>query len=136
MFKIRQQFQPVLKHKISPNVEIPYSTIITIKSNCFLSLFSLSSRLTCCFLSEKSCEAVSLVLSSPLCSLRELNLGDNDLQDSGVKLLSGVLQSPHCTLETLRLGFSLFHPGLFTICITRFHKKLNLIHLSGTFIYF
>ncbi|XP_024119718.2 NACHT, LRR and PYD domains-containing protein 12-like [Oryzias melastigma] len=56
-----------------------------------------------CNLSIKSCEALSSVLKSPSCRLKELDLGYNDLQDSGVKLLSEGLQSPDCKLETLRL---------------------------------
>uniref|UniRef100_A0A3B4T8R9 B30.2/SPRY domain-containing protein n=1 Tax=Seriola dumerili TaxID=41447 RepID=A0A3B4T8R9_SERDU len=57
-----------------------------------------------CNLSEKSCDALSSVVSSQSSSLRELDLCNNDLLDSGVKLLCVGLVSPHCTLEAVRLS--------------------------------
>ncbi|XP_076592680.1 protein NLRC3-like isoform X2 [Chaetodon auriga] len=60
--------------------------------------------LSCCNLSERSCEALAAVLSSPSSSLRELDLSNNDLGDAGVKLLCAGLESPHCALEVLRLA--------------------------------
>ncbi|XP_045922924.1 NACHT, LRR and PYD domains-containing protein 12-like [Micropterus dolomieu] len=60
-------------------------------------------RFSDCGLSKTHCEVVASALRSNPSHLRELQLSNNDLQDSAVKLLSAGLESPQCRLETLRL---------------------------------
>uniref|UniRef100_A0A8C1ZMH8 NACHT domain-containing protein n=2 Tax=Cyprinus carpio TaxID=7962 RepID=A0A8C1ZMH8_CYPCA len=56
-----------------------------------------------CNLTDKSCSALATVLGSDT-NLKELNLNNNNLQDTGVKLLCSGLKNMQCKLEILRLN--------------------------------
>ncbi|XP_067259134.1 NLR family CARD domain-containing protein 3-like [Chanodichthys erythropterus] len=57
-----------------------------------------------CNLTALDCEIVSSALKSSNSVLKELDLSNSDLQDSGVKIISDGLKSPNCQLEILRLS--------------------------------
>ncbi|XP_052358015.1 NACHT, LRR and PYD domains-containing protein 3-like isoform X1 [Oncorhynchus keta] len=61
-------------------------------------------QLSGCLVTEEGCASLVSALRSNPSHLRELDLSNNDLKDSGVKLLSDGLENPHCKLETLRLS--------------------------------
>uniref|UniRef100_A0A3B1INN8 NACHT domain-containing protein n=1 Tax=Astyanax mexicanus TaxID=7994 RepID=A0A3B1INN8_ASTMX len=60
--------------------------------------------LASCNLGVKTCENLESVLNLENSFLKELDLSNNDLQDSGVELLSAGLKRSHCKLQILRLS--------------------------------
>ncbi|KAM9831199.1 NACHT, LRR and PYD domains-containing protein 3-like [Neosynchiropus ocellatus] len=60
-------------------------------------------RLRSCDLSEVSADDLAELLCTESLQLKVLDLGDNNLQDSGVRKLSVGLRSPRCKLEVLVL---------------------------------
>ncbi len=78
-----------------------HQKIIWLKTFCF-------GRFDSCGFDERCCETVSSALQSSNSHLTELDLSNNDLKDSGVKLLSDGLKSQHCQLNILRFDFH-FH---------------------------
>ncbi|XP_055365191.1 NLR family CARD domain-containing protein 3-like isoform X2 [Betta splendens] len=61
-------------------------------------------KLNDCKLTANCCQALSTTLSSASSELLDLNLSDNNLQDSGVECISTGLLSPNCRLKTLTLN--------------------------------
>ncbi|XP_066532302.1 NLR family CARD domain-containing protein 3-like [Hoplias malabaricus] len=89
--------------------------------------FCRKALLTGCNLTKDSCETLGSILQSVNSSLKELDLSNNDLQDSGVELLSAGLKSSLCKLETLRLsGCMITDEGCSSLASA---LKLNPSHL-------
>uniref|UniRef100_A0A8C7IV80 NACHT, LRR and PYD domains-containing protein 12-like n=1 Tax=Oncorhynchus kisutch TaxID=8019 RepID=A0A8C7IV80_ONCKI len=65
---------------------------------------SRAALLSGCGVTEEGCASLVSALRSNPSHLRELDLSNNDLKDSGVRLLSAGLGNPHCKLETLSLS--------------------------------
>ncbi|KAJ8348862.1 hypothetical protein SKAU_G00274510 [Synaphobranchus kaupii] len=69
-----------------------------------------------CNLTEGCCDVLASVLRSPHSELRDLELRDNELQDSGVRALSAGLEDPNCKLQRLGLsGCRVTQTGLWTM---------------------
>ncbi|XP_066532316.1 NLR family CARD domain-containing protein 3-like [Hoplias malabaricus] len=80
-----------------------------------------------CNITLISCEVLGSVLKSVNFSMKELDLSNNDLQDSGVELLSFGLKNSLCKLETLRLSGCMITKEGFSSLATAL--KSNPFHL-------
>uniref|UniRef100_A0A8C2Q700 NACHT domain-containing protein n=1 Tax=Cyprinus carpio TaxID=7962 RepID=A0A8C2Q700_CYPCA len=82
-----------------------------------------------CGLTDKSCSALATVLGSDT-NLKELNMNNNNLQDSGMKLLCIGLKNINCKLEILRLNcISITDEGCAALA-SAFNSNLRELDLS------
>ncbi|KAG5830210.1 hypothetical protein ANANG_G00307710, partial [Anguilla anguilla] len=77
-----------------------YQRLVPVVGNCRKAI------LNSCGLTEMSCEIVASALQSSNSPLRDLDLSNNNLGDSGVKLLCAGLMSPNCKLQRLDLSYN------------------------------
>ncbi|XP_041938965.1 NACHT, LRR and PYD domains-containing protein 3-like isoform X5 [Alosa sapidissima] len=85
-----------------------------------------------CSLTDKSCAAIASAAGSNSCSLKELNLSENELHDAGVQHLSELLKNPHCKLETLVVDVGIFlkeSPAAAAASASSSHSDAAELHL-------
>lgn len=98
--------------------------------------FSLTHRLRSCYINDRGFADLISALTLNPSHLRELDLSDNKITDSGVKQFSALLEDPQCKLKILGWVSSFC-----CYCLTAFNSKENCEiqhegnywHLFGTF---
>ncbi|XP_052424276.1 NACHT, LRR and PYD domains-containing protein 3-like [Carassius gibelio] len=122
--KVLDEFNP----KRFTSKQVDYKRLVPALRCCRKALFD------SCRLDETSCETVSSALQSSNSHLTDLDLSNNHLQDSGVKLLSDGLKSSHCQLNILRLcGCNLTAQSCesFSSALQSSNSHLNVLDLSN-----
>ncbi|XP_031417165.1 NACHT, LRR and PYD domains-containing protein 12-like [Clupea harengus] len=91
-------------------------------------------KLSECSLTEDSCEYLAYVLQSPSSNLKNLQLRDNDLQDTGVMLLSAGIKHANCRLQSLGLaGCGIKEDGFYSLAHALDCNPLHLEQLCLNF---
>ncbi|XP_064176295.1 protein NLRC3-like isoform X3 [Anguilla rostrata] len=102
-----------------------YQRLLPVLRNCRKAI------LNRCDLTEKSCEIVASALQSSNSPLRDLDLSNNNLGDSGVKLLCAGLMSPNCKLQRLDLSHNnLGDSGVKLLCAALMSPDCKLQRLD------
>ncbi len=113
LFKITVNIKMGCRHfllkNMRPCIQINFVFIQCVCNGLILMILF---RLAECNLTDQLCEIMASALQSSNSSLRELDLSNNNLQDSGVKQLCAGLKSPNCQLNILRFDF---HIDSFTV---------------------
>uniref|UniRef100_A0A8C2B7V6 Uncharacterized protein n=1 Tax=Cyprinus carpio TaxID=7962 RepID=A0A8C2B7V6_CYPCA len=122
--KVLDEFNP----KRFTSKQVDYKRLVPALRCCRKALFD------SCRLDETCCETVSSALQSSNSHLTELDLSNNHLQDSGVKILSDGLKSSHCQLNIIRLcGCNLTAQSCerFSSALQCSNSHLNVLDLSN-----
>ncbi|XP_026108288.1 ribonuclease inhibitor-like [Carassius auratus] len=88
------------EHKLNSTHKVKQLAALLEDKHCKLNIIQLCD----CDLTEESCLVLATVLRSNS-SLKELDMSNNNLQDSGIKKLQNGLENKNCTLEKLRLSY-------------------------------
>uniref|UniRef100_A0AAY5KHT4 B30.2/SPRY domain-containing protein n=1 Tax=Esox lucius TaxID=8010 RepID=A0AAY5KHT4_ESOLU len=103
--------EPILQHMVSLFLYLKYSGML----DCFTCVLGHCVAHCCllsgCGITEEGCASLVSSLKSNPSHLKELDLSNNQPEDSGVIELFALIEDRHCRLETLRYGEKLGHPG-------------------------
>ncbi|KAG5830263.1 hypothetical protein ANANG_G00308360, partial [Anguilla anguilla] len=102
-----------------------YQRLLPVVGNCRKAI------LNRCDLTKKSCEIVASALQSSNSPLRDLDLSNNNLGDSKVKLLCAGLMCPNCKLQRLDLSYNnLGDSGVKLLCAALMSPNCKLQRLD------
>ncbi|XP_051750708.1 uncharacterized protein LOC127513157 isoform X2 [Ctenopharyngodon idella] len=114
-------------HKVRDS-KVKHIAVLLQDKHCKLAKLQLRN----CNLPEESCSALATILRTNTC-LKELDISNNNLQDSGVKKLQNGLENTNCTLEKLRLSScSVTEEGYKALASALRSNPLHLIELDLT----